>query len=337
MVQILKWRTLFLLLFATLRVSTSWAFPSVCSVVKTPSFKSCLGLSVTPSMCGWPIPRPCAHFSYNVPQYYIEVTGSKETFFKGLPGVEVQLGTTTEPIPFTSENDEGAYSYHAHTINVPFAAWGFNQLPCGGAQWDRFCFSSMSEHLGSLWKTGEADLLQPAYLAWSLSPKACLIKGALSSVTGESRPSGYPNVGMCSFDRSWMKRFPPSGAPVCSGWGINFPRYGTVTSSDQTTASLVIASRMRSLGSEVFQSVPANGGEKWQMIYPQSSSCFQEGQNVGLLRMKRVSDMGRLWSGKFKNYLYVVWKRVSCTRDIPWIPATHAWLAALQGACSGLK
>ena len=329
------WWVVFCAIITIFAISKAHALPTVCSVVKTSSFRGCLGMNITPSMCGFP-PRPCAHFSYSVPQFYIEVTGSRETFFKELPGVQAQLQTNQEILPFDAEEDESAFSYHGHTINVPFAAWAFNQLPCGGAMWDRFCFSSMSEHLGRLWKTGEADMWQPAYLAWSASPKACLIKGALSSATGESRPSGYPNMGSCSFDRSWMKRFPPSSAPVCTGWGINFPRYGTVISSDQTTASLVIASRIKSLGSEVFQSVPSNAGEKWQMIYPQGSSSFREGQNIGILRVNRVNDIGRLWSGKFKNYLYVVWKPVSCTRDIPYIAATHAWLAALQGACSGL-
>lgn len=319
--------------------SLSHAFPSVCSVVNSPSFRSCLGLHKNVSMCGWPIPRPCVHFSYYVPQYFIEVVSNpKESFFHGLPGVAAQLATTKEVIPFGAEGDDGSYSFHAHTINVPFTMWAFGGMPCGGALWDNMCFTSMSEHLGSNWKTGMADSLQPAWLAWSMAPKACLIKGAVTSATGSSRPTGYPShAGMCSVDRSWLKKYPPSNQPVCNGWGINFPRYGTVTNSDQTTASLQIASRIRSLGSEIFQSVPTFADEKWQMIYPQSSSCFREGQNVGILRAKRVSEIGRLWSGKIKNYLYVVWKRVGCTRDIPAIASTHAWLAAIQAACRGLK
>ena len=319
----------------------TWAFPSVCSVVNTPSFKSCLNLRTSFSVCGFP-PRPCARFSYNVPQYFIEVTGSKETFFKKLPLAQLQLQLTKEVLPIATEEDEGTFSYHAHTTNVPFAAWGFNELPCQGALWDRACFSSMSEHLGRLWKTGEGDLWQPSFLAWSVSPKACLIKGAVSGVGGNMNfnPPGFgfsSNVGLCSFDRSWMKRFPTSKSPVCTGWGIHFPRYSTVNTSDQTTASLVVASRIKSLGSEVFLSVPKNRGEKWQMIYPQSSSCFKEGQNIGQLRLKRVSEIGRLTSGKMKNYLYVIWKPVRCTKDIPWVPATHAWLSALELACRGLN
>lgn len=328
-------RSVFLLviMFTALKAQ---ALPSICSVVKTPQFRSCLSLKVRPSLCGFP-PRPCVHFNYYVPQYFIEVVGNPgESFFKGLPGTSLQLGTLLKRVPFASEGDNGSFSFHAHTINVPFAAWGMNELPCRGAAYDRFCFSSMSEHLGRLWHTGEGDLLQPSYLAWSAAPKACLIKGAVSSAATSSRPTGRPAFGNCSFNRSWMKRFPPSNQPICTGWGIQFPRYGTVTSSDQTTASLTIASRMRSLGSEVFQNVSTFPGEKWQMIYPQSSSCFREGHNIGITRAKQVSEWGRIFNGKPRNYLYVVWKPVGCTRDIPWIAATHAWLGVLQGVCSGL-
>lgn len=323
---------LVIITLAGLMPSVSFGFANICSIVKTPDFNGCLNLQVSPSMCGFP-PRPCVHFSYNVPQHFTEVVDTKESFFTGLPGVELQLNANKDLLPIGSEEDEGSFSFHGHTINVPFAAWAFNQMPCQGAQWDRFCFSSMSEHLGDLWKTGEGDRWQPRHLAWSLSLKACLIKGAVSGASGSPSSVGGANVGSCSIDRSWMRRFPPSSAPVCTAWGVHFPRYGTVNTSDQTTASLVIASRMNSLGSEVFQSVSNHPGQKWQMIYPQSSSCFKEGQNIGLLRLKRVSEYGRLTSGKRKNYLYTTWKRVSCTRDIPWIGWTYAWLSALQGAC----
>ena len=313
------------------------AFPNICTVVKTPSFRSVLGLTHSVSMCGWPVPRPCVHFSYNVPQFFIEVVSNpKESFFSGVPGAAIQLATTSESVPFGAEGDDGSYSFHAHTINVPFTMIGFQGMPCQGYQFDNLCFSSMSEHLGRLWKTGEGDSLQPSWLAWSLSPKACLLKGAAESTVGNSTPTGYPNASLCSFDRSWMTRFPPSNQPVCTGWGIHFPRYGTVTNSDQNTASLIVADRMRSLGSEVFQAVPTSHSDTWQMIYPTASSGFKRGQNVGYLRLKRVSDVGRLWSGKFKNYLYVVWKRVGCTRDVPFIASTQIWLAGLEAACRGL-
>ena len=285
-------------------------------------------------MCSFP-PRPCARFSYFVPVVYTEV-GDGKTHFKGLPGVELQLGLAKSKIPFSTEENDGAFSYHAHTITPPHVAFAFNEFPCGGAPMDQLCFNSMSEHLGRLWKTGEGDLLQPAYLAWSASPKACLIKGALESGAGNSVGS-FNALNMCSTNRSFMRRFLPSRASICTGWGIHFPRYGTVINSDQTTASLVIASRIKSLGAEVFKSVPSYPGEIWQMISPQSSACFREGQNVALLRLKNVSELGRLNPSKLKNYLYVRWKPVSCTRDIPYIASTYAWLSILKAACAGLK
>ena len=325
-----------LLVFLSVPVAT-WSFPSVCHIVKTSSFRKCLQLKISSSMCGLP-PRPCARFNYHVPQYFIEVTDGG-TFFKELPPVKLQLQSTKGGLPIATEEDEGTFSYHAHVISVPFAAWVFNELPCGGALWDKFCFLAMSEHLGRLWKTGEGDLWQPAFLAWGTSPKACLLKGAVEGIRSGSKMNhslpANSHLGLCSLDRSWLKRFPPSKAPVCSGWGIHFPRYATVNTSDATTASLVIASRIKSLGAEVFRSIPSYGDEKWQMIYPKSSSCFQEGQNIGRLRLKGVNEMGRL-SGKIKNYLYVIWKPVNCTRDAVWVPATHAWLAALKGVCLGL-
>ena len=331
-------KLLILIIFYTFS-TTVFASPSICSVVKSPHFMGCLQLRKTMSMCGWPVPRPCVRFSYYVPQYFIEVVNNPgESFFTGMPGVATQLSSLKDKIPFGAEADSGAYSFHAHTINVPLTRWAFLGMPCGCSLWDNTCLTSMSEHLGQNWKTGAADLLQPAWLAWSAAPKACLIKGAVTSATGSSIPTGYPaNSFMCSTDRSWIPKYPPSNQPVCNGWGISFPRYGTVTNSDQMTASLMVASRMRSLGSEVFQSVPTGVDEKWQMIYPQSSSCFREGQNVGILQTKGVSEIGRLISGKFKNYLYVVWKRVGCTRDIPYIASTQAWLGAMQASCRGME
>ena len=159
-----------------------WAsFPSLCTVVKAPQFRKCLNLSTSVSQCGFP-PRPCIHFKYNIPMYFIEVTETKETFFKELPLVQSQLQLTKGTLPLVTEEDEGGYSYHGHTINVPFVGSVFNALPCHGAPLEQLCFSAMSEHLGRLWRTGEADLWQPSFLAWSASPKACLLKGAVEKV-----------------------------------------------------------------------------------------------------------------------------------------------------------
>lgn len=315
------------------------ASPSVCSVAKSSSFQDCLELSGQTSMCGYPVPRPCVRISYYVPQYFIEVVRNpRESFFRVLPGVVKQLATSKEVPPFGSDDDEGAYSFHAHTINVPFTMIAFAGMPCGGTLRDNLCLTSMSEHLGGNWKTGLGDKYQAKWMAWAMAPKACLLKGAIASTTGGGRSTGYPaNDALCSIDRSGMKKYPPSNQAVCHGWGIVFPRYGTVTSSDQVTASLMVAARMRSLGSEVFQSVPTFSDEKWQMISPQSSSCFREGQNSGILRAKRVNEMGRLLGGKMKNYLYVVWRRVQCTRDLPYYTVARSWPSLLTSACGGIK
>lgn len=327
------------ILGAVLWSEIALSLPTVCSVVNTPMFNECLQFTTSPAVCAGYPPRPCVHFSYYVPQFYIEVVSNPgESFFSGLPGAQAQLSAITDRTPYAAENDQGEYSYHAHTINVPFVSASFGSLPCGGAPTELTCFGAMSEHLGMLWKTGSADLSQPQFLAWSATPKACLLAGAAMSVSGASYPTGYPNYPSCSTDRSWMATFPPSNQPVCTGWGVHFPRYGTVTNSDQTTASLVIASRIKSLGSEVFQAVPSSAGEKWQMIHPQPSMCFREGENVAFLRGKQVAELGRLRDlAQLKNYLYVVWKHVSCTKDLPYAATAQAGLQAMRLACGGLE
>lgn len=328
---------LLIILFLVLRSGVALSLPTVCSVINTPAFDSCLHFTTTPTTCGYP-PRPCVNFSYYVPQFYIEVVSNPgESFFAALPGSQSQLSALTDRVPFAAEDDSGAYSFHAHTVNVPFVSASFNFLPCGGTPEELLCFGAMSEHLGRLWKTGEADLKQAQFLAWSAAPKACLVAGAAMSLAGGSYPTGYPTYPSCSTDRSSTTTFPPSGQPVCTGWGIHFPRYGTVTNADQTTASLVIASRIKSLGSEVFQAVPSSANEKWQMIHPQPSACFREGENVAFLRIKQVAELGRLQSMETKNYLYVVWKHVSCTKDMPYVATAQAGLQAMRLACRGLE
>ena len=311
------------------------AFPTVCSVIDEPYFEDCLSLSMHASTCGFP-PRPCAHFSYYVPRYFVEVVPHpQETFFSTYGATKAQLLASSEKVPFGSEDDGGAFSFHAHTLNIPFAQTAFSNFPCGGELSDLPCLTSASEHLGMLWSTGKADFLQPKFLAWQLSPKACLLYGAAKSIPGINNIGTYPYTGSCSFDRSAMAVFPPSAHEVCSGWGIHFPRSGTTTSSDQTTASMMIASRMRSLGSDVFNSVPAGHDEKWQMILPHATSCFREGQNIGMLALRNVNDSGRLRSGQLKKYLYAVWSRTECTRDVYEIVRTKAALFAAKSICRG--
>lgn len=323
-----------LITYATEKVQ---AFPNVCTAIDTPAFQGCLGLSIGSAMCGWPVPRPCARISYYVPETFMEsVANPKESYFSDMPGAAAQLSALSSDLPFGFDDDNGAYSFEAHTASVPFVSIPFNMLPCGGAPIDNLCFSAMSEHLGKHWKIGDADHLQPAYLAWSLAPKACLVKGAIDSMSGGGNQSSeFNGAPVCSFDHHWIPQYPPSEQPVCNGWGIVYPRYGTVTNSDPTTAALMIALRIKSLGTEVFRSVPRHHDEKWQMIYPQPSACFREGENVALLQAKGLNELGRL-QGRMKNYLYVTWKKVSCKRDWPTVPAVYASVSLMSGVCSGM-
>jgi hypothetical protein len=311
------------------------SFPNICDVVKTIEFNSCMSVRKSGCTCGsWPFLRPCVRMSYYIPQSFIEVFHEAgETFFKGLPGVMAQLSTVqTKKVPFGIVNSDGTYTYNSHTLSIPFN-YLLNMLSCGGARMEKYCFDGMSEHLGSHWKTGKADLMQPKFLAWSVAPKACLIKGAATSVVGKEPV--FNGEGACSYPLDWLKVYPPSSHSMCNGWGAFFPRSGTYHGSSQTAGALMIASRMKSISSEVYRNMPSTFDEKWQMITPNSSSCFNEGQNLGLLEspVKRVIEHGRLTRGKLKGYLFATWKKVSCCVDYPYVPAFYAALAAIKAAC----
>ena len=99
----------------------------------------------------------------------------------------------------------------------------------------------------------------------------------------------------------------------------------------------MVAARMKSLSSELFHSTPSSTDELWQMVSPQSSSCFREGQNVGLLEtVKGVREEQRLLRGKMKGYLFTVWSKVSCCRDLAEVPKVMAALGVLVGTCQGV-
>ncbi len=312
------------------------AFPSICSVMNTAEFNSCTEMKVGVCMCGWP-PRPCAKLTYYIPQTFIEVMPDrKETFFKGLPMAEGQLASVQKGAPFGAEGDEYTQSFESHLTAVPFTEIAYEMMPCGGARTDKTCFDAMSEHVEEHWKTGSGDRMQPKFLLWSASPKLCLIKGALSSGHGTKNYSPSSG-GMCSVNMGAIPSYPPSSAEVCTGWGVMFPRYGTYNGPSSLTGALMIAARMKSLASEVFQSTPSSTDEKWQMISPQSSSCFNEGQNVGMLEtIKNVREMGRLKSGKLKGHLFVTWKKVSCCKDVEEVAEAVVALQVIRAACKGL-
>ncbi len=317
--------------------SSVGAFPNVCTVAKTDEFRSCMETKIGVCMCGWPTPRPCAKIEYYVPQTFVEVMPDPgESYFGSLPGAAIQLAGMAKT-PFGHEADTDAQSFHAHTINVPLAMIPYSLLACDGSRMDRFCFDGMSEHLGENWKTGSADSLQPQFLLWGISPKACLIKGAVTGVAGGSTASPTPGTPMCSVPMSWVPKYPPSSHEACNGWGTFYPRYGTYHGPSQTAGALMIASRMKSLSSEIFNSTPTATDEKWQMISPQSSSCFREGQNVGLLEhIKNVRELGRLGNGKLKGHLFVVWSKVSCCKDFAEVPVTFAATEAMIAACKAM-
>ena len=314
------------------------AFPNICSVVNTREFNSCLDFRYSWTMCGSFPPRPCIKFNYNVPQTFIEVSPKAgHSHFHKLPGVAVQLLQAKSLPPFGAENDEDTQSYHARVISVPLAQIPFSMLPCGGIRIPKLCFDGMSEHINKHWSTGMSDRFQPRFLAWSLSPKACLIKGAVTSIRGGSNTFYTPDSPMCSVKLPPLPSFPPSSHSACNGWGVFYPRMGSYNGPSPLIGALMIASRMKSISSEVFRSTPQSPGEKWQMISPQSSSCFREGQNIGLLEtIKNVRELGRLTSGRLTGHLFVIWKPVNCTRDLPYLPVSKAAISSMKPVCRGL-
>ena len=260
-------------------------FPNVCSVVKSSQFSSCLGYSVGACICGAPIPRPCANFNYYVPTTFIEVWPSpKDSFFSALPGAAGQIAAHAgSVVPFGLDDEMGSYAFQGHVLSVPLASEVLSPLPCGGTRSEKACFDLMSEDLGSSWSTGSADTLQPKFLAWGLAKKVCLLKGAVSSVAGSDMSIGGDGGG-CSFPLSALPKYPPSTREACNGWGLFYPRSGVYDGGSRSAAALMVASRLKSLGVEVSHTVPGDSDEVWQMLYPESSSCFREGQKPGLPR-----------------------------------------------------
>ncbi len=98
----------------------------------------------------------------------------------------------------------------------------------------------------------------------------------------------------------------------------------------------MVAARLKSVGSEVMSTVPGSVDEHWQMLYPQGSSCFREGQSLGVLEtIKGLREEQRML-GKLTGYLFVVWKRVSCCKDIAEAPAAYIAIQALRLACEAV-
>ena len=313
-------------------------FPNICSVVKSPQFSACVGMSISSCVCAGIPPRPCAHFSYYIPQSFVEVwPNSKESFFTKLPGAAAQLSLHQgASAPFGTDDEMGSFSFQGHALAVPLSSEILSELPCGGTRSEKTCFDVMSEDMGSNWSTGKADLLQPKFLAWGLAKKVCLLKGAITSATGGGDSSIGSDGGGCSYPLGSLPTYPPSTREACNGWGLFYPRSGVYDGASRAGAALMVASRLKSLGVEVSHTMPGDSDEQWQMVYPQTSSCFREGQNLGFLEtISGVREEQRLM-GKTNGYLFVTYKRVSCCKDLAQIATTEAALSLLPAVCEAV-
>jgi|GEM_PF-802727 len=308
-------------------------FPNVCSVINANQSSSCIDMQVSGCMCGWPAPHPCAQISYYVPQTFIEAwPNAGTTFFSQHPAAAQLEASSIGNPPFGVDDEQGNFSYQAHAIAVPLAGTTFAPLACGGGRYEKPCFDLLSEDLGSTWTTGSADLLQPQFLAWQIAPKVCLLKGAADGLAGATIPSIGPDAGGCSFPLK-LPKYPPSPREACNGWGMFLPRSGIYQGASRAAAALMIAARLKSIGTEVYHSIPGDPDEKWQMLYPQSSSCFREGVNIGFLEtVQGIREEQRLL-GKPNGYMFVVWKKVSCCQEIPYAAATAIAIQAMKLAC----
>lgn len=319
-----------------LAAPTAGAFPDICSVVNTPEFSTCMQFSVGSCTCGWP-PHACAQFTYFVPTSFVEVhPNAGETFFGSLPAARGQLsGLSGAAAPYGAEDDRETQSFQAHTLSIPLASTVLSTLPCSSSWRDTTCFEAMSEHLGAKWTTGSADGIQPNFLMWMSNPKACLMAGALASIGGGLGGSAVGGGTMCSVPMS-LERYPPSAHFACNGWGVFYPRVGVYNGGSQTAGALMVAARMKSLAAEVFQATPSSPAEKWQMIVPQASACFREGENVlPLETFKYATEIGRLGGAPPKGYLFAIWQPTSCCKELTEVPTAEAALAAIRAACQG--
>ena len=317
-----------------------YSFPSVCSVVKAPQFESCMEYHRTSCTCPGIPPRPCANHAYYVPSTYIEVTTlPRVSFFKDLPGAAIQLSRVTES-PISSGSEEmDSYFFHARVIQVPFLSLAYAGMSCANVSPDRFCFEAMSEDMGIHWKTGLGDSNQPLFKLWSLNVNACYIKGALSAASTGRINKGLPvSSPICSYPIKSEMMFQPVASEICGGWGVLLPRTGFVESNSPISAALLAAQRIRSVGNEVYHSTPIYPDEKWQMTFPQASSCFREGQTLGLVEtVHGATERGRVLTPNHNSYLFVIWKKVSCCQDLTSIASVEFSRKAMKAMCQGVE
>lgn len=317
-------------------------FPTVCAGVNSKEYSQCLGYQQSGCMCGFP-PRPCARFQYMVPVSMVEVVSQpKDTFFDKLPGAQAQLKALKANQPLSGvDDDNGSYFFHVHALPAPLQSL-FSSMPCGGARGETTCFEAMSEHLGRQWRTGGYDRFQPQYLAWSLAPQACLMAGEISGSTSVVSTGRGSSSQACSAPTPILKATVPSNGPMCTSWGFMYPRAGEVQGTNRITASLLASERLRSLYAENLKTHPVFPGEKYQMLEPSTSSCFSPfSKSVAVPEMRGLSEFGRSMAGlssiKRTGFLYLIWKPISCCRDVALVPAAEAAKAAIKLSCQGVR
>lgn len=316
----------------------SFGAVTLCSAVKGVSYESCTEYQTSPCMCGGTPPRPCVRHSYYFPQTFIEVTTeANKSFFSDLPVASQQLGLNFLGKLNHGADDMGGYFYHARVLQVPLSSLGYQGFACGGNSTEKMCFDAISEQVES-WKTGSADLFQPPFLLWNVAIPACYKKSMTQSLTGDLPNAPTPSTLSCGFPLRSIKVFPPSRQDQCTGWGALFPRTGFVESSSSVGAALLAAKRIRSIASDVYRSTPMNPDEKWSMVYPNTSSCFREGKNLGEVEViKNGNETGRLLKTNQQSFIFAVWKKMSCCKDLSSIAETLASKVALKAICQGLQ
>lgn len=320
-------------------VPRAFGFPTVCSAVKAPSFTSCMQHTTSGCMCPGTPPRPCVRHTYYFIQSLVEVTTApRQSFFMGMPGAALQLGAAVESVAGFGGEQMGSYFFHARVIQAPLSYMAYQGMACGGSKAEKVCFDAMSEHVES-WKTGVADLTQPTFLAWKAAIPACFKKGMVNAATTGDVLTGFsPGSASCGFPLAGLNMFPPTTADICGGWGVLMPRTGFVESSSSMGAALLAAKRIKSIASEVYKTMPSGPDEKWSLVYPNSSSCFREGKSLGEIEViKGANEMGRLSGKNHQTYLFAIWKRVSCCKDMDSIATTEAAKAALTSMCQGAE
>ncbi len=306
----------------------SKATPNVCDIVSSTSFTSCMEERLSTCTCGYP-PHPCQNYQYYIPYAFVEVVANpKKTFFSGYSFQNIK---ETRGAGNISDN---GFFYTARTITIPYSYYTLNNMACGGARMEKYCYDIKSGDLGNNWLTGKADMNQLQFKAWTSSPNSCLQVGAVSGAAGNfgGIGAGLPS---CSF-KTKMDKYPPSQHPQCTGWGFHFPRVGYDNNPQSTISALNVGARILSLGKEVMMTLKGGPLEKWQMIYPQKSSCFKEGKNPGILELgKAVNDAKRTKGKMDQDYLFVVWKQVSCCKEYTTLVSHNIVKAALMGVCQG--